>query len=207
MPYAKEHKFQTRARILKSATELFFRNGFDKVSIIQIMKAAEMTHGAFYAHFGSKEELYSASFLESLKDSGRLRLVKNPLPINKLIALASNYCSLNQDKLQPGPETVLFNEISNDNASVKGLFQDAYGHLRKMLETRIVALNRLRKAKDAPSLIRNRARVILVSLVGAVTMARVIEDEEERCLILKAAQQQILNMLGASETLQQNSGL
>lgn len=68
MPYPKDQKIKSRARILKSATELFFRYGFQKVSISQIMKEARMTHGAFYAHFESKEALFSASFLETLKE-------------------------------------------------------------------------------------------------------------------------------------------
>ena len=63
MPYAKEHKARSKDLILNSAVELFSRYGFDKVSIGQIMNAAKMTHGAFYANFESKEALYPASFL------------------------------------------------------------------------------------------------------------------------------------------------
>ncbi|MDX3775340.1 helix-turn-helix domain-containing protein [Chromatiaceae bacterium AAb-1] len=200
MPYARDHKFKSRARILQSATELFFRHGFEQVSINQIMKEARMTHGAFYAHFDSKEALYSASFLETLKDSGRSRLVKTPLSVKKLIALAANYWGLRQlGSQKPGPETVLFNEIGNNNVRIRALFQSSYEHLCKMLETRIIALNRLRKAQDTPNLIRDKARAILASLVGAVTIARVIDDEEERRSILNAAQQQILTMLGAPQ--------
>ena len=55
MPYSPDHKSKSKERILASATELFGRFGFDKVSINQVMKLARMTHGAFYAHFESKE--------------------------------------------------------------------------------------------------------------------------------------------------------
>ena len=117
MPYPKDQKIKSRARILKSATELFFRYGFQKVSINQIMKEARMTHGAFYAHFESKEALFSASFLETLKDRGRARLVKAPLPVKKLIALATSYLNLRQqENLEPAPETLLFNEIGPQTA-------------------------------------------------------------------------------------------
>ncbi|WP_115720484.1 TetR/AcrR family transcriptional regulator [Gallaecimonas mangrovi] len=201
MPYAKGHKAKSRARIIASATELFARHGFEKVSINQIMKEAQMTHGAFYAHFDSKEALYSASFLETLKDNGRSRLVKAPLSVKKLIALAANYWGLRQSGSPqlPGPEAVLFNEIGNDNARIRDLFQSSYEHLRDMLERRIKALNRLHKAQDGPAHIRDKARAILASLVGAVTMARVISDPEEQRRILQAAQQQILALLGVTE--------
>lgn len=202
MPYAKDHKLKSRARILKSATELFFRNGFQRVSISQIMKEAHMTHGAFYAHFDSKEALYSASFLETLKERGRARLVKAPLPIKRLIAVAASYWNLrHQGSQQPAPETLLFNEIGNDNENIRPLLQNSYEHLRKLLETRITALNRLRKLDLSRSLIRDRARTILASLVGAITLARMLTDEDERQAILNAAQMQILNLMGVSQPL------
>ena len=87
MPYTKEHKSRSKDRILKSATELFFRYGFDKVSISQIMKLARMTHGAFYAHFESKEALFNASFLETLRRSRAARLTKAPFSIKHLTSL------------------------------------------------------------------------------------------------------------------------
>ncbi|WP_404417561.1 TetR/AcrR family transcriptional regulator [Marinospirillum sp.] len=193
MPYAKDHKTRSRSRILQSAMELFARYGFKKVSISQIMKEARMTHGAFYAHFESKESLYSASFLELLKESGRARLVKAPLSIKKLIALASNYWNLRQQPdTRPGPETLLFNEVGNDNESLQPLLQSSYEDLRKLLERRMQALSRLQKLEVSSALIRDRARAILASLVGAITLARMLPDEEERQAILKVAQTQIL---------------
>ena len=49
MPYSTDHKAKSKERILQSATKLFCRYGFEKVSISQVMKLAKMTHGAFYA--------------------------------------------------------------------------------------------------------------------------------------------------------------
>ncbi|WP_114418441.1 TetR/AcrR family transcriptional regulator [Marinospirillum perlucidum] len=199
MPYAKDHKTRSRSRILQSAMELFARYGFKKVSISQIMKEARMTHGAFYAHFESKESLYSASFLELLKESGRSRLVKAPLPIKKLIALASNYWNLRQQaEPGPGPETLLFNEVGNDNEKIRPLLQSSYEDLRHLLERRLKALSRLQKLEVSSALIRDRARAILASLVGAVTLARMLPDDEERHELLRVAQTQILAQMQLS---------
>ena len=46
---------------MKEASRQFRERGFENVSVGEVMKAAGLTHGAFYAHFGSKEELKAAA--------------------------------------------------------------------------------------------------------------------------------------------------
>lgn len=204
MPYTKDHKSRTKDRILNSATELFGRNGFEKVSISQIMKLARMTHGAFYAHFESKEALFSASFLNILRNSKAARLVKGPFSIKQLMALVTDYLSLRELEKESaaGPESVLFNEIGSDNNEIKRMYEASYETIKKMLETRITALCRLKKLPFAPEreLVAEKSRAILASLVGAVALARSISQVEEQQNILDAAQKQILSILGVSES-------
>ncbi len=204
MPYPKERKAKSKDLILNSAVELFSRYGFEKVSIGQIMHAAKMTHGAFYAHFESKEALYRASFFETLKNSRAARLVKGPLSLKHLTSLVTNYWNLSEleQKSKPGPETILFNEIGNQNSNIKRLFEESYDNLKKMIETRIVALIKLKQLPLEPDreLIAEKARTILVSLVGAVAIAKNISREEERSRILESTQKQILLMLGVKDT-------
>lgn len=203
MPYSPTHKASSRERILASATELFCRHGFSKVSISQIMKLARMTHGAFYAHFESKEALYSASVTETLNNSRAARLVKGPLSLRHLTALVANCCNLQEleRKEKPSPENVLFSEIGTDNGEVRPLFEASYLRVRKMLETRLIALGKLKQLPLEPDreVIAEKARAILASLVGAVAIARSLPDEQERARLLDAAQKQILRMLGVGE--------
>ncbi|MCP4431974.1 MAG: TetR/AcrR family transcriptional regulator [Gammaproteobacteria bacterium] len=203
MPYTAEHKLKSKERILLSATELFCRFGFDKVSINQVMKLAKMTHGAFYAHFESKEALYKASFLQTLDGSTSGRLAKAPFSINHLTQLASNLLNLRalSEQSRPSPENILFNEIGSDSAEIRQLYEKSYLSILKILEKRITALCKLKKLSLArnQATIADRSRVILASLVGAVAIAKSIQSEEERCRILSAAQDQILIMLGVVE--------
>jgi len=60
MRYSAAHKAQSRAQIIEAARTLFRREGFDAPSIDQVMGAAGLTRGAFYAHFPSKEALVEA---------------------------------------------------------------------------------------------------------------------------------------------------
>jgi len=204
MPYAKNHKAKSRVLIIDSAIDLFSRYGFDKVTVGQIMKASKLTHGAFYAHFKSKEALYSESLLITLKGSRSARLVKGPLSVKNLTTLVTNYWNLGElgTKSRPGPETILFNEIGNDNSNVKKLFEESYQSLKKMIETRITALSKLKRLSFEPGsdAIAEKSRAILASLVGAVVVAKSISDKDEQHRILEAAQKQILNMLGVKES-------
>ena len=90
MRYPVEETAAKHERIVKEASRLFRERGFENVSVGEVMKAAGLTHGAFYAHFGSKEELQAAAVAYGQKVSlGRLqrskkkeeqRIVCRPVP-------------------------------------------------------------------------------------------------------------------------------
>ncbi|KJE33910.1 TetR family transcriptional regulator [Thalassospira sp. HJ] len=60
MPYAPTHKAKTRIRIVNAASAFFKKYGFENVTIDQVMAAAGLTRGGFYAHFKNKEDLFVA---------------------------------------------------------------------------------------------------------------------------------------------------
>lgn len=57
MRYAQDHKAQTRERILNEASARFRRDGIGATGLQPLMKALGLTHGGFYAHFKSKDDL------------------------------------------------------------------------------------------------------------------------------------------------------
>ena len=61
MRYPAEETAAKHDRIVKEGSRLFRKRGFENVSVAEVMKAAGLTHGAFYAHFASKEELQAAA--------------------------------------------------------------------------------------------------------------------------------------------------
>jgi AcrR family transcriptional regulator len=58
MPYRAGHRAEVKKRIVHSARRLFNRNGFDQVSLDEIMLGAGLTRGGFYSYFKSKSDLY-----------------------------------------------------------------------------------------------------------------------------------------------------
>lgn len=74
MRYPVEETAAKHERIVKEASRLFRERGFENVSVGEVMKAAGLTHGAFYAHFDSKEELQAAAVAYGQKVSlGRMQ--------------------------------------------------------------------------------------------------------------------------------------
>jgi TetR/AcrR family transcriptional repressor of nem operon len=73
MRFEKGHKAQTRQRIIKVASERFRKDGVEAVGIAGLMAEAGLTHGGFYAHFESKEDLLREAMVAAM-DSTRERL-------------------------------------------------------------------------------------------------------------------------------------
>lgn len=68
---------RTRRQLVDSALHLFFRHGFDRTSLQQIVEEAGLTKGAFYHHFQSKEDLLwqiQDEYLETQRD-GALAII------------------------------------------------------------------------------------------------------------------------------------
>lgn len=61
MPYSATHKARTRERILDAARKLFTTNGYESVTIEDVMSRAGLTRGGFYNHFRGKDELFCAA--------------------------------------------------------------------------------------------------------------------------------------------------
>ena len=69
MRYTSDHKQETRRRIITRAARRFRDEGYAPASVADIMSDAGLTHGGFYAHFGSKEELF-AEAIANAADEG-----------------------------------------------------------------------------------------------------------------------------------------
>jgi len=61
MRVTKQRVAENRERVIEEAAKLFRAKGFDGVGVAELMAAAGLTHGGFYNHFGSKEDLEAAA--------------------------------------------------------------------------------------------------------------------------------------------------
>jgi TetR/AcrR family transcriptional repressor of nem operon len=66
---SKNQKAENRTAILQAAGALFREYGFDHVTVAQVMDAAGLTHGGFYGHFASKDDLFAKTLTHVLSAS------------------------------------------------------------------------------------------------------------------------------------------
>lgn len=72
MKQREQQKAASRAAIVRSAATLVRQAGVDGTSVPGAMRGAGLTQGAFYAHFGSKDELLAEAFDMALAEAGEL---------------------------------------------------------------------------------------------------------------------------------------
>jgi len=159
MPWPSTRRAESRDRILFSAERLFTKSGFDQVSIDQVMQDAGMTRGAFYAHFRSKQELYSEAILSAAWRMG----AQHPADVETLIRAYLSPEHLGQKK-GSCPLAFLVSDIGQRDQPVR----DSYTKVFSALATKVSGV------PDAePDAAALRA---LVLMVGGVAVARALND-------------------------------
>src|SRR6201995_5569387 len=68
MRYAPEHKLETHRKIVKDASRRVRTEGITGAAVTAVMRDAGLTHGGFYKHFGSKDELLMESLSEAFQE-------------------------------------------------------------------------------------------------------------------------------------------
>ena len=71
MRVSREQMAENRERILDTAATLFRERGFDRVGVADVMKAVGLTHGGFYGHFSSKDDLVAQALGRAFVHSGQ----------------------------------------------------------------------------------------------------------------------------------------
>src|SRR5262244_2349794 len=96
VPWPKNHKARTRADIVRAAAAAFRARGLAGVRLDELMASTGRTHGGFYAHFSSKEDLLAAALeLASQQTIDALSRTLEALPAaHRLQAVIDTYLSL-----------------------------------------------------------------------------------------------------------------
>ncbi len=175
MRYPAEKTAANHERIVKEASRLFRERGFDRVTVGEVMKAAGLTHGAFYAHFGSKQELQEAAvaYGQALS-AGRAR--SHGATKKGRQAYADRYLNT-RHRDNPGDGctmAALAPEVARATPELKAAFE-------RGLEEILAAAGGDRKE----AIFRTAA------LLGAVALARAVKDEKLSKEILESIRQKI----------------
>jgi TetR/AcrR family transcriptional repressor of nem operon len=170
MRFDKGHKEQTRRRIVETAARRFRKEGVEAVGIAGLMADAGLTHGGFYAHFASKEELVRAA-LEEASNQSRERRCRQLEKGENLEALVRSYLRpVHRDTPELGcAAAALIAEIARHEPETRSAFT---GRLTELLGQFAAAL-----PADMPEEVRSRRAIgIFGTMLGTLQMARAVTD-------------------------------
>src|ERR1700759_1534468 len=180
MRYEKGHKDSTRQHILDVASAQFREGGVAAVGIAGIMAGAGLTNGAFYNHFESKEDLVEAVLAHAL--GGRRTGLRANLEAGKgLEVTIRDYLSArHRDDASGGcPAAALVAEIARHPKATRDAFTG------KISE--IIALIAAKTNKGSARARRKRAVAAYSLMVGALQLARAVNDRKLSDDILESA--------------------
>jgi TetR/AcrR family transcriptional repressor of nem operon len=187
MRYPAEHKEETHERIVRAASRRFRRAGAG-VGIAQLMKALKLTHGGFYRHFKSKDELLSEALTKAFSEMrARVRrAVEHAPPERKLETLIETYLS-DQHCAHPAggcPIAALASEAARYPLAVRAAMDRAIQEIA-------ATTSRLMPGTSEEER-RQKALVLFSGMAGTLAVARAVADKQLRRTILDTARKTYL---------------
>jgi TetR/AcrR family transcriptional repressor of nem operon len=186
MRVSREQAAQTRDRIVEVASALFRAKGFGGVGVADIMKRAELTHGGFYGHFGSKDDLAVEASRRALAASAaRWQRIVAETRDKPYPALIENYLSARhcEDPASGCALSALGTDAARGSAGLRGAFAEGLQRLVDILTETLPGFSKPAR--------RRKAVAGMATMVGAVTLARAIDDPALSEEILEAARQEL----------------
>jgi TetR/AcrR family transcriptional repressor of nem operon len=190
MGHSQEDKAESHDRIVRVAAARFREAGVDGVGVAELMKDAGLTHGGFYRHFASREALVAEAIEAALRDGAQAVAAVAGIKRSPLAALVDAYLSTaHRDGLATScAVTTLAADVVRSNKRARAAYTRQVGAYLTLL-TGLIA-GGTRRAKRA------KAIAALSTLVGAVSLARAVNDETLSREILKSASESLKAQLG-----------
>ena len=165
-------KAETHERIVETAARAIRAHGYAGASVADVMKEAGLTHGGFYAHFASRDAMVEEA-IERAADEGRARLTgvaERAEPGHALEAIVASYLS---DRHVEHPESgctlaALGSETARQAPALRRIATRQVRGLASLLAAQL-------PGGDTPDN-RDRALTALCGMVGALSLARAVDD-------------------------------
>lgn len=205
MPYTKEHKARTRKRIIEEAARAFRGRGVAGIGIPELMGRAGLTHGGFYAHFESKDALVAEACAEGFVDAAEALLaqtVAGARPGEELAAIIRAYLSRShRDHPEQGcmiPS--LAAEIAREQPPVRAAFSRSLAAYVARLAAYLPRSLPAESATPAGATPDDEAMVLLSGMVGALLLARAVDNPAASDRILMRARDFYLRSFAPGQT-------
>jgi TetR/AcrR family transcriptional regulator, transcriptional repressor for nem operon len=187
MRYDSEHKQRTREKVLKAAAKAIRAQGPHRVGVAAVMGKAGLTHGGFYAHFDSKDDLIAAAIGQMFEEArgNWERLTEAKQPAAALAAYIDFYLSTtHRDAVSAGcPIPILAPESRRLGKPSRDQFAAGVARLTERFRSQLELLGTPNAADEASSM--------LAEMIGALALARAEQDSARSDAILAASKQRL----------------
>jgi TetR/AcrR family transcriptional regulator, transcriptional repressor for nem operon len=188
MRYDAEHKARTHRRIVKSASRQLRKKGLNGPAVATLMKASGLTHGGFYKHFSSRDNLVVEAIEESLMELTKTLIdaAKDSRSRDAWKAMVTTYLSLERcDRADRGcPIAALAPDIARTSPVMKQRISAAILKFRSELIPFLPG----RTAEEKGS----NFLMLMTSMVGTIALARTMPDQAVRQAILDTVRDRLL---------------
>ena len=180
-----------RETVINVASRLFREHGFDGIGLKDLMKGAGLTQGGFYKQFASKDDLAAQASRRAMESATRRWSEAAADSSDPLEAVMAFYLSKDHrgEKAEGCPLVALGSDATRQSEEVRRPFEDG---IRAHFEVLNELLDDTRSSNPS-----GKAMAILSLMVGAVTLSRIMEDENTSQGILDAAAEEIRRIAGA----------
>ncbi|NKJ42282.1 TetR/AcrR family transcriptional regulator [Novosphingobium sp. SG720] len=189
-------KERTRARILDEAAKAMREKGADGIGVAALMKRAGLTHGGFYAHFENRDDLVAHAVDRMFGDSDAMvrRYLTGNEPARGMSLLIDYYLSEEaRRRTDVGcPIPSLGGESSRMPEAARQRFAQGIAAFRAALAKALAGLG-----APEPDVL---AASVLAEMVGAMTLARTLDDETAS-IALRASREQLKRRIGLPTAL------
>lgn len=188
MRYPPEHKAETHQKIVKDAARRVRAEGLTGAAVAAVMRDASLTHGGFYKHFRSKDELLMESLREAFRDIEDIltRAAAHAKPGSGWKAIVKTYLSPEycENPDRGCPLTALAPEMSRADKCMQGPI------LAELVQYKTKMLPHMPGRRTAD---KERAFFLIFStMVGTVEIARLLPKPEMRDKVLASARDFLL---------------
>jgi TetR/AcrR family transcriptional repressor of nem operon len=185
MRKSREEAAETRKRIVAAASAEFRRGGIDGTGLSELMGAAGLTHGGFYKHFASKEQVVEESL--ALAIGSMLERIKGTMAASPdgLDAAIDDYLSTEyRDNVAGGcPFVALGSEMARGGDAVRNVATTGFLEMTDIFAGQFDDLS--------PADARKKALAMLSTMIGAATIARFVNDSELSEAVLRQAREHL----------------
>jgi TetR/AcrR family transcriptional repressor of nem operon len=188
---------ENRQAVINVASRLFRERGFDGIGLKDLMKGAGLTQGAFYKQFASKEDLAAQASRRALESAfHRWSAAAEANPQDPLGAVIAFYLSMDHrgERMDGCPIVALGSDAARQSSDVKASFEAG-------IKAHLELLGRLIGETDGEE-VNGKAMAILATMVGAVLLSRVVNDEWLSKRFLQAAANSVLMVSSADDAQQ-----